>query len=77
MKEELAYFNVKFALKIGGKTYIPAVSYSIPARLRSTIEDLQEKGKAIITNEMVVFQNGRPVKQEFRDAQKKVFNKES
>lgn len=67
------HFNVKSPLRINGKLFIPAVSYTFPSSWYSSLLELQEKGKLIITGDVVVFQNGKPVDGTARAKETKVF----
>lgn len=70
------YFNVKRNMKIGRKLHIPAVSYVLPSLWRATIEKLQAEGKAVITDHVVTFQNGRALHEADRKAEVSVFKAE-
>lgn len=58
------FFSVKEPIKITGKTYIPCVCYSLPKFLELTVNDLVNKGKAVIYAERVFFQNGKVIEKE-------------
>lgn len=58
------FFSVKEPLKIAGKTYIPCVCYPLPKFLELTVNDLVNKGKAVVYDEYVYFQNGKVIKTE-------------
>lgn len=64
------FFSVKEPIKIAGKTYIPCVCYSLPKFLELTVNDLVNKGKAVIYAERVFFQNGKVIEKETKKAKK-------
>ena len=64
------FFSVKEPIKIAGKTYIPCVCYSLPKFLELTVNDLVNKGKAVIYVERVFFQNGKVIEKETKKAKK-------
>ena len=64
------FFSVKEPIKIAGKTYIPCVCYPLPKFLELTVNDLVNKGKAVIYAERVFFQNGKVIEKETKKAKK-------
>lgn len=55
------FFTVKKNLKIGGKYLRPCVCYPLFDRLLTTVRELEAKGEAEITDEIVFFQNGAKI----------------
>lgn len=72
-------FAVNKAMNIGGKTYVPCVSYEVTRQLEATVAKLVEQGKARTSEEVMVFQNGRlitvAVKEEAKETQVKAKSK--
>lgn len=58
------FFSVKEPLKIVGKTYIPCICYPLPKFLELTVNELVNKGKAVVYDEYVYFQNGKVINKE-------------
>lgn len=55
------FFSVKVPMRIGGKEYKTCICYPLNDILKTTIEDLEKKGKAVIYSERKFFCNGKLV----------------
>jgi len=53
------YFSVNTPLRMGNKKCIPCICYEITESNKATVENLAEKGKAVIHKDFVFFQNGK------------------
>lgn len=69
----MQYFNVRKLIRIDGTLFLPAVSYPLPSAWEKGIKELQDKGKAVITDHIVTFQNGKPVHEDDAEAENRVF----
>ena len=52
------FFHLSNEMKIGGKQYVPCVSYPVTPELEPTVDKLVADGKAYATKERAVFENG-------------------
>lgn len=57
----MKYFAVKKQMKIGKKVYIPCVSYKVLDQLKATVDKLAETGTVLISENLMVFQNGKQI----------------
>lgn len=55
------FFSVKKSLKLNGKIYIPCVCYEYGQDFEATVNKLVSEDKAVIYEERVFFQNGKPL----------------
>lgn len=55
------YFAVKKPLKIGDKDYLPCVCYEVPRYLELTVNKLATEDRVIVSEDYMVFQNGKLV----------------
>lgn len=57
----MKYFAVKKQMKIGKKVYTPCVSYKVLDQLKATVDKLAETGTVLISENLMVFQNGKQI----------------
>ena len=71
---KMEYFNLKKTVKIGTRMFLPAVSYSLLTYVRPAVQVLVESGKAVITDHVVAFENGKPVNKDDLEKENAVFS---